>query len=304
MDFRKEGLSCSDARNYDMVDYLASLGLEPVKIKGNDFWYLSPFRGEREPSFKIDRKRNRWYDFGDGKGGNLIDFAIRYNQCTIGELLQSLSGSAAVSFLRPQPLQQTGVPAFREPRITILHAFVLTSAALLRYLKERRISITLADDYCREVRYQIGEKIYYAIGFRNDSGGYELRNPYFKGSSSKDITTIRNGATDIAVFEGFFDFLSFLTLMRSGDGMPLDYLILNSLSLFEKSRPVMEGYDHIHLYLDNNTAGQNCSLYATSLSPKYIDQSQLYSRYDDVNDWLNNKPMIIATIPGQDDQPP
>src|SRR5690606_37779226 len=93
-------MNCDQARELDLVDYLNSLGLQPYEIKGINFWYYSPFREEKTPSFKINRKLNRSFDFGEGVGGNLIDFAIRYRDCTIGEFLGSIS-SNSISFHKP-----------------------------------------------------------------------------------------------------------------------------------------------------------------------------------------------------------
>jgi DNA primase len=76
MDFRKNGASCTEARQMDIVSYLSTLGYEPAKIRNFDYWYLSPLRSEKTPSFKVNRKLNLWYDHGIGKGGNVIDFAI------------------------------------------------------------------------------------------------------------------------------------------------------------------------------------------------------------------------------------
>ncbi len=75
-------MNCDEANQIDMTDYLSSLGYEPTKIRGNDYWYLSPFRQEKEASFKINRCKNIWYDRGLAKGGNVIDFVTehyRYN---------------------------------------------------------------------------------------------------------------------------------------------------------------------------------------------------------------------------------
>ena len=80
MKFRNNLPSVEEVKNTDMVDYLASLGFKPAKVSRNDFWYLSPFRDETTPSFKVNRNLNRWYDFGDGKGGNIIDFGILYHR--------------------------------------------------------------------------------------------------------------------------------------------------------------------------------------------------------------------------------
>lgn len=63
-------------KGIDLVAYLESLGFEPVRVRNNDYWYLSPLRNERTPSFKVNRKLNRWYDFGEGFGGSIIDFGL------------------------------------------------------------------------------------------------------------------------------------------------------------------------------------------------------------------------------------
>src|SRR6185312_9899712 len=109
MDFRKQqSLSIRDAKEMDMVDYLSRLGYKPSKIRNADYWYLSPLRNEKTPSFKVNRKLNRWYDHGLGKGGNLIDFAILYQNCTIGEFLQKLNDDFSFhqpTFHQPEPLK-------------------------------------------------------------------------------------------------------------------------------------------------------------------------------------------------------
>src|SRR5688500_7896411 len=91
MDIRQTSDSCEEARQMDIVCYLSSLGYEPVKIRNFDYWYFSPLRDEKTPSFKVNRKINRWYDHGIGKGGNLIDLAILYNNCTVGEFLKRIN---------------------------------------------------------------------------------------------------------------------------------------------------------------------------------------------------------------------
>ncbi|WP_423147030.1 toprim domain-containing protein [Rubrolithibacter danxiaensis] len=286
MDIRNKRLPISEVREMDMVNYLSALGHEPSKIRNNDYWYLSPLRDEKMPSFKINRKLNRWYDHGWGKGGNLIDFAILYHGCTIGELLEKLSGKL---FIRKPIIDLSKTEAEPESRIKIIGNFTLVSYALLRYLELRRIPVAIADRYCREVRYELNDKTYYGIGFKNDSGGYEIRNPYYKCSSSpKDITTLRNGADEVIVFEGFIDFHSFRSIHRNKPLNRSDFVVLNSLSFFEKARPFMEKHQTIRLYLDHDTAGQNCSRYAESLSEKYNDESGLYKHCKDFNDWMMN----------------
>ncbi|MGN6604756.1 MAG: toprim domain-containing protein [Ginsengibacter sp.] len=281
----QQRLSIAKAKAMDMVDYLSRLGYKPAKVRNNDYWYVSPLRDEKTPSFKVNRKLNRWYDHGLGKGGNLIDFAILHQNCTIGEFLQKLNGD----FSFHQPIFHQPNELKTEKKLNVLQEFSISSFALLRYLEQRRIPINVADQFCREIRYELNDKIYYGIGFKNDSGGYEIRNPYFKTSSSpKDITTIKNKAKEAAVFEGFFDFLSFIAIYKNQPATESNFVILNSVSFFEKARPFMEQHEIIRLYLDRDTTGQNYSHYALSLSNKYKDESKLYEHHKDFNDWMMN----------------
>lgn len=291
MEFRGQRVSAEEARKLDMVEYLSGLGHQPIKTKDADYWYLSPLREEKTPSFKINRQLNRWYDHGLGKGGNLIDFAILYHNCTVGEFLQMLKGSFS---FHQQPNPDTTLPDKKvEAQIKILQEKPLASFALFRYLQQRKISLELAQRYCLEVRYELNKKEYFGIGFKNNAGGFEIRNPYFKACSSpKDLTIFNHGYNQAAVFEGFIDFLSYLTIAQSQPPRQQDFVVLNSLSLFEKARPFLEEHQAIQLYLDRDAAGQNFSRYALSLDKKYEDRSKLYRYHKDLNDWIVNKEKV------------
>ena len=162
---------------------------------------------------------------------------------------------------------------------------------LCRYLKQRRIAKSVADKYCYEVAFKNAgkEKLFKAVGFKNDAGGYELRNEYFKGSSSpKDINFLDNKADSINIFEGFFDFLSYQTLHQNQEQSLTNFLILNSLSFFEKSLSLMEKHDCIYLYFDNDEAGRKHNSLALKRLDKFRDESRLYKGYKDLNEWLTN----------------
>jgi hypothetical protein len=92
----RKRLSCADAKEMDMVDYISSIGYEPTKQKGDNYWYSSPLHNENTPSFKIDRKLNRWFDYGEGRGGNLVDFGVAFHRCTVTEFLDKLNGNLSL----------------------------------------------------------------------------------------------------------------------------------------------------------------------------------------------------------------
>lgn len=277
--------SCAQVKQQDLVAYLALLGFAPQKISGPNYWYLSPLRKENTPSFKVDRRLNLWYDHGTGLGGNLVDFGIRFYNCTVGQFLLRFSGQAApVPHANPAPLEHTvGSPS---KKISIVRETPLNSLVLQRYLRSRHIPPLIAAVWCKEVIFQLGDKQYRAIGFRNSEGGYELRNTWFKGSSSpKASTYIPKGASKVAVFEGFFDFLSYLSITHGQAGPAADYLVLNSLSFFPSHYERMERYQQVQLFLDRDAAGITCTQNALARSSRYADESALYRGYKDLNDW-------------------
>ena len=93
------------------------------------------------------------------------------------------------------------------PSFQQLEIVPLSSPALLSYLQGRGINLELTKRECREARYTHNGKRYFAIAFPNGSGGFEVRNPYFKGCiAPKEIPHIRQAGkarTACYVFEGF-----------------------------------------------------------------------------------------------------
>jgi DNA primase len=94
----KRMILCAQANEIDLVNYLQNAGQRPLKIRGNEYWYLSPLREEKTPSFKVDRKQNIWYDHGIGKGGNFVDFGILFHNCSVKEFLQNLEEKKSLFF--------------------------------------------------------------------------------------------------------------------------------------------------------------------------------------------------------------
>lgn len=254
-------MNTNEAKRIRIEEYLHSLGYNPVRRQGNSLWYKSPFRDEQEPSFKVNTERNLWYDFGAGKGGNIIALARElYASDSLPYLLKRIAEQTPsvrpVSFsFGGQPLSK---PSFRQ-----LEVVPLSSPALLSYLRQRGINTELAKRECREVRYLTDGKPYFAVGFPNRSGGYEIRNKLFKGCiAPKDITHIQQEQPKEScyLFEGFMDYLSFLTLRLERcpnrpelDGQ--DYIVLNSTSNLSKAIRPLGDYGCIHCFLDNDKTG-------------------------------------------------
>jgi hypothetical protein len=166
----------------------------------------------------------------------------------------------------------------------------ISNIQLINYLESRKLNLKLAKEYCKEVSFKLNDKNFYAVGFQNDSKGYELRCKYFKGSSSpKDVTLIKNNADKLLLFEGFIDFLSWFSCNLFFTGKH-DYLILNTLSFLNKSKSVIKEYNEVLLFLDNDKAGNKATaeLIGAGIS-KCIDMSKGYSEFKDLNDSLVRK---------------
>ena len=278
-------LTCEKARNISIVKTLENLGHFPKKKSKKEAWFLSPFRSETQASFKVSIKLNRWYDHGAGKGGNLIDLLIQLKGFSISEVLTFLNNDID-SFSFHQQAIFSNLPV-EEKTYEIIKIKSLENKILLSYLKSRKINELIAKKYCHEVYYKIKNKTYFAIAFKNDSEGIEIRNKYFKGAlGTKDNTWIENGSKTLSVFEGFIDFLSYLTLKE----MPKrkeNYLILNSISLIEKALPKLKEYNNIFTYLDNDNAGIAGTKIFKNLFKNSIDCSFVYNKYNDLNGYLS-----------------
>jgi len=291
--------STQEANKLDLVDFLENLGFYPAKVIRDDYWFCSPLRDESNASFKVNRKLNAWYDHGTGKGGSVVDFGIEYYRCNVKEFLQRLSvKDERFSFHSNaglDPEKPTGKSQQESAKIKIVQSRRLSDRRLISYLKNRTIPLAVADRFCNQIEYQIKDKKFVAIGFKNDQGGYELRSEYFKGSSSsKSPTLIKTGADMLAVFEGFFSFLSFQALLaKNASSLSAfqqyknsDFLVLNSLAFLEKSRQKIESYKEVNLFLDNDNAGKEATFKTVAWSTKIRDRSELYKGHKDLNDYL------------------
>lgn len=282
--------SVQEVKQMDLVEYLEKLGYSPAKNTGPDYWYISPFRKEQQPSFKVNRLLNSWYDHGLGQGGNLVDFGILYYQCSVKEFLQKITqqhGTVARTVLHANEQKER----IDEKKIKIIKVQSITHSSLKGYLKERKIPLGIASSFVEEVHYTLYGRTYFALGFRSDAGGYELRNRFFKGSSSpKDSRLIATaGATELTVVEGFFSFLSYLVCFA--ERVPLtDFLVLNSLALVSRSMDSMLSYPVVHLLLDNDPAGDAATAKLVQLSASFEDNRSLFSGYKDLNQWLCHRP--------------
>ncbi|WP_179140050.1 toprim domain-containing protein [Chryseobacterium sp. YR221] len=306
-----------------MEEVLAFLGHLPTRQNEKEAWYLSPFGAESHASFKVDRRLNLWYLFSEGVGGTTTDFMKKYLNTGIKGVLEWASKHNFSSFPQQSILIRKTPTEYRIEKVMDLH-----HPNLIDYLRTRGLSSKI-HPYVKEIWFSIKEKPYYALGFKNRSGGWELRNAYYKGALlNKDISILHINpaaqnaehlevhhdndlpvshdgipACRIAVVEGFVDALSLIEMKGSYQG---DLLVLNSVSLLKTAIEYLKGYSEINLFLDNDKAGKNCTAKIKDAYPHAKDFSHIYSDYKDLNQYLmeKRKHQYLATAKESDMQKP
>ena len=299
----------NNLKNISIRQFLARRGIQPKYERNGYGMYLSPLREERTPSFKVDYVQNLWYDFGLGEGGTLLTLVMRLERCDSREAVRRLQNgekrNAGVSLspdIYERPVAGGASSAVRPaavPALRILSDAPLRHPALVGYLASRGIVPSVAAAFCREVRYEVNGRAFFAVGFRNDAGGWELRSERFKGGSSpKHITTFDNRSDTVIAFEGFMDFLAYLSLKYS-ERLRIDATVLNSVVNLPKAVPFISRHPVIHAFFDNDEAGRKATANLIRLCPRseVIDQSHFYRGHKDVNDYLT------ARIKGRTQKP-
>ena len=274
-------------RQISLADFLARLGHEPVRRSGNELWYRAPYRSERTPSFRVNVAKRLWYDFGLGKGGDIFTLAGEFARS--GDFMAQarfIAETARMPFVASEkPLY---LPEPSEPAFEGVEAVPLLRSPLTEYLAERGIPYAVASRHCCRLNYGVRGKRYFAVGFPNMAGGYEVRSRYFKGCiPPKSVSLVKANdipADECLVFEGFMDFLSAVTLGVTGNA---DCLVLNSVANVEKAAGLLDGYGRIGCFLDRDEAGRR-TLAALTMryGERVTDRSSLYDGCKDLNEYL------------------
>ena len=282
-------MNCKQFNSVKLEEILVSLGHHPTKQNEKEAWFLNPFYTETQASFKINKNLNYWYLHSEGIGGNNTDFMIKYLNASVKEVLEWAEKQIFSSF-QPQNSIQKQNSLKQNYQITEIKE--LQNENLKDYLHQRGLS-QVVYPLIKEVQFKIGDKNFYAVGFENLSGGWELRNPFYKGSLlKKDISAIKlnneshnQNETEkrIVVFEGFIDALSFVEMKPFFNG---NLLVMNSISLLNRTKEYLQNYSEIHLFLDNDKPGEICKNEILKSFPEAKDHSEIYAIHKDLNEYF------------------
>ena len=258
---------------------MESFSLLASKENSKSAFYYAFDRVEKTPSLSVNYLENTAFDFGTGKKYDCVSLVQGIKRCSISEALSYLS-QFDFSFQK----QNTEI-ALEEKKYKIISVGSVKHLALIQYLKKRNVSMQI--DFLEEIHYQLNDKNYFAIAFKNDSGGYEIRNKYVKICLGiKDITTIENDSKTLRIFEGFMDFLSWKIIENSLEEKPSDYIILNTIYTVNRLEKLKNNYENIEVFLDNDSRGEQTKAKLIEIFSVIKDQSILYKGHKDLNDFL------------------
>lgn len=272
-------MNCKQANeNISIKEVMESFSLFPSKEHPKTAYYYAINRQERTPSLLVNYVKNIAFDFGTGKQYDVVSIVQELKQCTVSDALEYLS---RFDFSYKKPSVTEAITADNTNQI--LEVKEVIHPALLDYLKSRKLESQKSE--LSEVYYRINDKRYFGLGFKNDSGGYEIRSSFSKIClGKKDVTTIKNNSANLKVFEGFTDYLSHKIL--EPEKTPSDNLILNSVAMVHKASGLFGNYKSVEMYLDNDRAGEQCRDSILKIFPEADDRSNEYFPHQDLNDFL------------------
>ena len=280
-------MNCEEAKEKISIRMvLESFNLFPVKENRKTAFYFALDREEKIPSLSVDFVKNKAFDFGTGKSYDVISIVQQMNQCSVSEALKYLE-----KFVFSVQKKFQNEEAKLQKEYKILNVCKIQHPALIQYLKSRKVYEQ--KELVKEVEYELNGKKYFGIGFFNNSGGVEIRNKYSKIClGKKDVTMVENQSSEICIFEGFFDYLTYKNLEKK-ENSTSDYLILNSTAMLFKIEEMLKKYAKILVFLDNDDNGKFVKSKIQNQYKNVEDCSLIYHGFKHLNKWFVNDRMFL-----------
>ena len=276
-------MNCKQANeNISIREILESFSLFPSKDNRRTAFYLAFDREEKTPSLSVNFEKNTAFDFGTGIKYDNVSLVQGIKKCSVSEALEYLK---RFYYLIPTDKKMENEDNKPKSGYQILEIKEVEHPSLIEYLKTRKLASLKSE--LKEIHYELNGKNYFGLGFKNDSDGYEIRNPYIKLClGKKDLTSVNNQSQTLRIFEGFSDYLSFKILEKSLEKESSDYIILNSVSMISKVKNQFENYQQIELYLDNDRTGDSVTEILKKENSNVSDERILFKNHKDLNEFL------------------
>lgn len=234
--------------------------------------------------FRLILKKNTAFDFGTGMKYDNVSLVQGIKKCSVSEALEYLK---RFDYSIPTDKKMENKDYKPKSGYQIFEIKEVEHPSLMEYLNSRKLESQKSE--LKEIHYELNGKNYYGLGFKNDSDGYEIRNPYIKLClGKKDLTSIKNQSKILRIFEGFSDYLSFKILEKSLEKESSDYIILNSVSMISNVRNQLENYQSVELFLDNNRTGDSVTEILKKQNSNVSDERILFKNHKDLNEFLIN----------------
>jgi hypothetical protein len=271
-------MNIQQSKKIKIHEFLAGLGIEPVIQRGENLWYHSPYREDHNPSFSVNMEKNLFFDIAKREGGDLIVLAKLIYSCNASEALKNIEK------IKPIPVFSL---ESKDSSILVKKVTELKNKLLINYLASRGIDVQLASKYLNDVYYSVNNRNYFAVGFKNDFGGFELRNEFWKGSIyPKNFTSIVNGCNHCILTEGFIDFLTFKQYLERKS---TDYLVLNGAGMVNRAIEALKKYKAVYYFGDADSSGNMAFKTLTDAGIDLIDCRNYYAGFKDLNEKYQSK---------------
>ena len=152
-----------------------------LKRAGRNFKGLSPFSGEKTPSFYVSPDKHIWHDFSSGRGGDVFSFIMEVEGLDFRQALELLARRAGVDL---SLYQNSGSQELAKRKKRLLEANELAA----RYFQQNLVQNKRAQEYVFGKRRLSKEVVQdFRIGYAPDSGDALVSVLRRRGFSVKEL---------------------------------------------------------------------------------------------------------------------
>jgi Toprim-like len=299
-------MTYEEANKIPITEIANALGMVRTSGTSANVQYQNPHIEDKSGNLNCCLRTNKCKDFADSKPlMTTIDLIIFVKNCAPIDALRFCEQHTGASIAQPQPEYQ---PLADRTLHSAKRYEWNKYPANDNYILSRGISRAVAEQYLYNIVLKKPDgKFSYFIGFKNNSNGYELRTPPYQGNpngykgcfGTKTTTSIKrdknSGGSPLtsttplyyAIFEGFFDFLTFCEekpLLK----VNIVCIVLNSAANVLK----VENLRHdVFFYRDRDAPGLDAFNHLVAQNPniKVRDMSYLYPDHKDYNEFWQAK---------------
>jgi DNA primase len=213
-----------------------------LKRAGRNFKGLSPFSGERTPSFFVSPEKHIWHDFSSGKGGDVFSFIMEVEGVDFRQALELLARRSGVDL---SLYQNSGSQELAKRKKRLIEAHDLAAT----YYQKSLLSNRRAQEYIVKKRGLNKEVIQdFRIGYAPDSGDALVSFLVKKGFTRNEIKDagltnrfggdLFRGRMMVPLMDGTGQVIGFTGRIIVDDPSAPKYLNTPQTILYDKSRHV------------------------------------------------------------------